>query len=84
MSGTIPYSYDPQQVVWVIATCTTGVLAVREGTVIRVRGTVLGSPVTVTYDIKLTDDNGTTPFTETDVFASVSLATTEYQSRLTS
>jgi len=82
MAGTINYLYDPAQVVWVIASCTTDVTAVREGTVKRVRGTVI-TATTVEYDIQLTGENGTTSFVEADVFADLASAVAEYETRLT-
>jgi len=82
MSGTIPYNFNPQQTVWVITTCNSNFM-VRQGLIIRVQGTKLGSPTTVTYDIQLLGDNGTTLFNEIDVFVDLATATTEYQLRLT-
>lgn len=85
MAGTINYLYDLHQPIWVITFCTDGAsLLIRQGTIIRIRGTIVGSPTLVTYDIQLVGDNGTTLFNEEDVFADISSASSEYQTRLTS
>jgi len=86
MSGSMNYIFDVTQQVWVIATCGTSTLTVREGTVLRVRGTLVGSPASVAsidYDIQIVGDLGTTPFSEVDVFTDLASAMIEYQSRLT-
>lgn len=82
MSGTISYQFNPQQTVWVITTCLAN-LILRQGTVIRVQGTKLGSPTVVTYDIQLSGDPGVVVFDEIDVFADITPAITEYENRLT-
>lgn len=84
MPGTINYAFNLQQRVWVISTCSTsGRLTVQEGTVLRIRGTVFGSPITVEYDVQLVGSLGTTSFLERSVFADLSSAMVEYQTRLT-
>jgi len=83
MAGTINYLYDPNQAVWVITdgkTCDTAVLA---GTIIQVKGNVLTTGQTLKYDVRLATDNGTNEFLETDIFATLNAAVTEYEIRLT-
>lgn len=86
--GTVTYLYEPNDVVWVISggSCPSAVLT---GTVLRVRIIVsvgTGSPSVTTknyYDIRLDGNLGTTEFLEADVFATLALATAEYEIRLT-
>jgi hypothetical protein len=99
MSGSIEFLFNPGQTVWVIETvpsCASGstasAIAIREGSVIRLRATVTitsvpvqGSPLVydgVQYDVRLGSDAGTSTFGEDDVFGSLTDAVTEYQTRL--
>jgi hypothetical protein len=82
MSGTINYLYDPNQTVWVIASCNNEIL-IREGLVIQLIGTVILTGQTLVYDIRMTGDAGTVPFVEDDVFATLQNAVIEYETRLT-
>ena len=80
--GTINYLFDPNQEVYVIATCNSGVIEnVQPGKVIRVRGTVLTTGEEVLYDIQV-GNSGTAEFEEADVFVDKATAMTEYASRV--
>jgi len=98
MSGTIEFLYNPGQTVWVIQTvggCTPSspsALAVREGSVLRIRATINlqtvpvgGSPLVydgVEYDVRLGTSAGTNGFAEEDVFGSLADAITAYEARI--
>ncbi len=87
--GTVTYAYEPNVVVWAISVGVNCPIAVLKGTILRVRIIVsvgTGSPPVTTknyYDIRLDGNLGTTEFLETDVFATLADATTEYENRLT-
>lgn len=81
--GTINYTYNPDQIVWVINGGTSCPLAVEKGVVVQVRGTVVSTGTTVRYDIRVGVDKGTSEFIEADVFATLAAATAEYEIRLT-
>jgi len=81
--GTITHTFDAGQSIWVITTATaTCPSAVLGGTVIQVRAVQQTSGTTVTYDVRLDGDNGTTVIVETNMFATLSEATAEYEIRL--
>lgn len=84
MAGTINYLYDPNQPVWVITTCDSDIITVREGIVYSVKGTVVSPPLTntVKYYITLTGENSTLSYDETDVFGDLTSALAEYEIRL--
>ncbi len=81
--ATVTYLYIPDQVVWVITSdsvaCPT---AIRTGVVLRVRIEVLATGTTISYDVQLEGDNGTTEFLEADVFATLLAASIEYSIRI--
>lgn len=81
--GTITHTFDAGQSVWVITTATASCpSAVLGGTVIQVRAVQQTSGTTVTYDVRLGSENGTTVVDEANMFASLAEATTEYEIRL--
>ena len=81
--ATVTYAYIPDQAVWVItsdeALCP---IAIRSGVVLRVRISVLATGTTITYDVQIDGENGTEPFLEADVFATLPEASTAYEIRL--
>jgi len=81
--GTIAHTYDPNDDVYVIITVGTCDPAVKAGTIIQVRANALITETTVAYDVRLSGDNGTTEIEEDDIFATLSDAVTEYETRLT-
>lgn len=86
MAGTINYSYDPSQTVWIITSqlCgTTNVLSVIEGAIVQVIGTVLNTGTTLEYKVRLEGTGGLTPLAETDIFPTLAAAIIEYEIRLT-
>lgn len=82
MAGVINYLYDPNQQVYVINVCTNNNMYVIGGTVLRIRSEVLLTTTTLKYDVRLQGNNGTIEFEESDVFATLNDAMTEYQLRL--
>lgn len=90
MSGTVNYTYDPNQQVFVIVHCidpndssNTTVPAVRVGKVVRVRFEALVTTTKLVYDVQVEQQSGTTEIIEADVFADLGTAVAEYQLRLT-
>lgn len=75
--ATVTYDFTPNQDVHVITDC-----GIQKGLVIQVRINALVTETTVDYDIRLDGEMGTTAFKEKDVFATLSAAVTEYESRL--
>ena len=84
MAGTINYTYDPEQVVWVISTQEGGVLAVRQGVVHSVRGLVLNvtGPEPTEYNITLDGEKTARFYAELDTFVDLTSAVAEYEARL--
>lgn len=82
MAGTISYSFDPNQTVWVIddTACDAG-LVVSQGAVVRVVGVVL-SATTVTYDVRIGTSAGTKAFYQEDVFPTLTAAMNDLELRL--
>ena len=85
MAGTINYLYDPNQAVFVITSpCDdNNVTAVQPGKVIRVRAEVLVTQTVLFYDVQVNEASGTSEFVEADVFADLTTAVAEYETRLT-
>lgn len=86
MAGTIPHLYDANQAIFVITKCSDAeplVTAVRPGTIIRIRAEVLLTSTNLYYDVRIAGQSGTTELVEADVFSTLALAVTEYQTRLT-
>lgn len=99
--GTVNYASEPGETVWIITGGVNCPLAVQEGIVVQVFIKVvaphhIGSPTiepTVTYDVRIGSDIGTTMIADTDIFGdSVSIgsppdngkaaAIVEYNNRL--
>ena len=84
MASPISYTYEPNTTVWVITTAADGcTTAVKTGVVIQVRINARTTGTVLRYDIRLENDNGTTEFIETDIFATLTAAVDEYEVRLT-
>ncbi len=83
MSGTISYTYDPNQIVWTIVPCGDNEdPIVREGTIKQLRANVLVTGTEKEYDVQLGMDNGTTPIAEIDIFATLNEAVIQLEIRL--
>lgn len=84
MASPIAYLYEPEVTVWIITpTGQSCPSAVKEGVVVQVRANVLSTSTTILYDIRLSGNNGALEFKEADIFATLSAAVTEYETRLT-
>lgn len=75
--ATVTYQYIPDQQVRVITDC-----GIKSGTIVNVNIDVLASGTNILYDIRLDGELGTTQFEEADVFADLTSALTEYETRI--
>jgi hypothetical protein len=84
MAGTINYTHSPNDPVYVINKCedVNKQQYVISGVVVRVRAEVLVTGDKVTYDVRMSNSNGTKEFHSDDVFANKADAITEYESRV--
>ena len=79
MASTLTTDPSAGDSVWVITTATDNcVSAIRSGVVIQVIATELTSGKTFTYDVRLTDDNGTTRIKAANIFDTFEAATGKY------
>lgn len=81
MAGTINYAYDPNQEVYIIATCEDKPI-VLSGIVIRIRSEVLVSASKLQYDVRAGTSAGTIVVEVEDIFGDLPSAIAEYQNRL--
>jgi len=87
----INHLFNPGDTVYVItggesvstANMTPCPIAIERGVVVVFTATELITTTTLMYSIRVADDNGTTEFVETDIFATLAAAITAYQLRLT-
>jgi len=80
--ATVTYAYAVAQTVWVITDGVDCPSAVRTGDIAHIRINIK-TTTDILYDILLTGDKGPITFVEADVFASLALASAEYELRLT-
>lgn len=83
MASPIAYEHEPEVTVWIITPAGVCPSAVKEGVVIQVRANVLSTSTTILYDVRLVGNNGTNEFKEADLFATLSEAVIQYETRLT-
>jgi len=87
MSGTINHLYLPGDSVFVISSATGSAhecpLAVEPATIIQFTAVELLNTTTLTYGCRVGTELGMTDYAETDIFATLAAAITEYQMRLT-
>ncbi len=84
--ATVTYAYTAGQTVWVITggDCPSAVRTGKIATIrINIKTGTAPANTEILYNILLGTDNGPTAFVEADVFATLSAATTEYETRLT-
>jgi len=74
--GTMTHTFHAGATVWVITTATYP--AIRKGQIIQVRGNELTTETTITYDVRLEGDNGTTEIDEGKMSATLNAATEAY------
>jgi len=82
MSSPIVYTYEPGTNVWVIMSDNACASSVKAGVIVQVRVNILVTEVRLRYDIRLEQENGTTKFTEIDIFPTLAAAIDEYEIRI--
>ena len=93
MAGTITHALNAGQQVYVVVECpddapnsssrsSTNALAVRKGTIIQIRTTVLITGTMLEYDVRILTQSGTVVLEEDQVFATLQDALVEYEARL--
>ena len=85
MSHSITPAFDAGDAIWVIDNLNNdcgpeGFVTSGDVVQVMVKGLVTGD--TITYDVRTAGSTATTEFTEPDMFADLSSAITEYETRL--